>query len=193
MMHVRSVEHAGDYRLKLSFSDGTSGVADLSESFGGPLLGALKDIRLFEKAYIDAGTVCWPGNLDFAAEYLYALAHGLPPPKTFEEVISNEQAVSLRELRLLTGRTQVDVADEMGVAQGEISRLERRDDAKLSTLRAYVEALGGKLELTAKVGDRSVALHAFLPPKSGQALRRAGRPSSGAARRKKSAGKKSRA
>ena len=86
----------------------------------------------------------------------YALAHDVPPPKTFDDVISNEQAVSLRELRRLTGRTQLDVADEMGVAQGEISRLERREDANLSTLRTYVDALGGKIELTAKDGDRSV-------------------------------------
>jgi len=192
MMHVRSVEHVGDYSLKLSFSDGTAGVADLSGSLNGPLQ-ALRDIRLFERVFIDAGTVCWPENLDFAAEYLYALAHGLPPPKTFDDVISNEQAVSLRELRLLTGRTQIDVADEMGVAQGEISRLERRDDAKLSTIRAFVEALGGKLELTAKVGDRSVALQAFLPPKAAQAARRVSRPPSGVTRGKKSAKKKRRA
>ena len=193
MMHVRAVEHEGQYRLKLSFSDGTSGVADLADSLEGPALKALKNESLFAKAYVDAGTVCWPGNLDLAAEYLYALAHDVPPPKTFDDVISNEQAVSLRELRRLTGRTQLDVADEMGVAQGEISRLERREDAKLSTLRAYVEALGGKLELTAKVGDRSVPLHAFLPPGKGQSARRAARPSTVTARKKKSAGKERRA
>jgi transcriptional regulator with XRE-family HTH domain len=178
MMHVRSVEHLGDYRLKLTFSDGTSGTADLSETLSWPAFAPLKDIGLFSHAYIDVGTVCWPGDLDLAAEYLYALAHQLPPPKTFDDVIQNEQAVSLRELRLISGRTQVDVANEMGVAQGEISKLERREDAKLSTLRAYVEALGGTLELTAKVGERSVPLHAFLPPGAKTTSRRSSRPSS---------------
>jgi hypothetical protein len=57
------------------------------------------------------------------------------------------QAVALRELRALLGRTQVDVAGRMGVGQAAVSRLEHRDDITLGSLRRYVEALGGKLDI----------------------------------------------
>jgi hypothetical protein len=53
----------------------------------------------------------------------------------------------LRALREAAGRTQVDVADAMRAAQGDISRLEQREDVKLSTLLRYVEALGGELDI----------------------------------------------
>lgn len=56
----------------------------------------------------------------------------------------------LAELRRVRGRTQDDVAREAGWQQEAVSRLERSgDSAKLSTLRRYVEALGGELRLTA--------------------------------------------
>ena len=52
----------------------------------------------------------------------------------------------LRELRDLRGDTQARVAERLDVGQGVVSRLERRDDVKLSSLKAYVEAMGGRLE-----------------------------------------------
>jgi len=55
----------------------------------------------------------------------------------------------LFELRKARGVTQVDVAERLGVSQGNVSELERRDDLFLSTLRSYVGALGGRLEVTA--------------------------------------------
>jgi len=55
----------------------------------------------------------------------------------------------LFELRKARGVTQVDVAERLGVSQGNVSELERRDDLFLSTLRGYVEALGGRLEVAA--------------------------------------------
>lgn len=57
------------------------------------------------------------------------------------------QAVALRELRALLGRTQVEVAEHMGIGQAAVSRLEHRDDVTLGSLRRYVEALGGKLDI----------------------------------------------
>ncbi len=55
----------------------------------------------------------------------------------------------LRSLRAAIGKTQVDVSEATGIAQSEVSRIEGRDDALVSTLRRYVEALGGKLEIVA--------------------------------------------
>lgn len=60
-----------------------------------------------------------------------------------------EDAVALSELRAAQGLTQVEVARRLGVRQGSVSELERREDVYLSTLREYVEALGGRLEVAA--------------------------------------------
>jgi hypothetical protein len=66
--------------------------------------------------------------------------------------------MDLRAVRELVGKTQAEVAPAAGMAQGEISKFERRADVRLSTLRRYVEALGGKLVVIAKFGDKSVKL-----------------------------------
>lgn len=56
---------------------------------------------------------------------------------------------TLAQVRKARQKTQVAVAAEMGIAQGEISRLEKRADAYLSTLERYVQALGGELRVVA--------------------------------------------
>jgi transcriptional regulator with XRE-family HTH domain len=73
-----------------------------------------------------------------------------------------EDALALNELRESVGATQVELAGRMGVNQGNVSRLERRDDLYLSTLREYVRALGGDLKLVAEFPDGSEVL---LEPK----------------------------
>ncbi len=65
---------------------------------------------------------------------------------------------ALRELRLQRGRTQRDVAERLGMTQPEVSKLERRADVRVSTMRAYVTALGGELRLTARFADAEVQL-----------------------------------
>lgn len=66
--------------------------------------------------------------------------------------------LDLRAIRELAGKTQVEVAEATKMTQSEVSRLEHRDDYLLSTLRRYVEALGGELQVIAKVGDKAVHL-----------------------------------
>jgi DNA-binding XRE family transcriptional regulator len=56
---------------------------------------------------------------------------------------------SLRELRMARQLTQQGMARKLGVKQHSISRMEQRSDILLSTLREYVEKLGGELVLTA--------------------------------------------
>jgi DNA-binding XRE family transcriptional regulator len=67
-------------------------------------------------------------------------------------------AMSLRELRQMAGMTQVEVAKLAELEQSTLSRMERRDDAPIPTLRKYVEALGGQLEVVAVIGNKRITL-----------------------------------
>jgi hypothetical protein len=66
--------------------------------------------------------------------------------------------LTLQELRQSMAKTQVDVARAADMTQSELSRLESRADHRISTLRRYVEALGGELEVTAVFGATRVKL-----------------------------------
>ena len=68
--------------------------------------------------------------------------------------------MDLKAIRELIGKTQVDVAVVTDMTQSEVSRLERRSDVRLSTLKRYVEALGGEVEVFATFGDKRVRLRA---------------------------------
>jgi DNA-binding XRE family transcriptional regulator len=69
-----------------------------------------------------------------------------------------DDALALAELRRERELTQSDVAAVLGVTQVNISRIERQDDLYVSTLREYVEAMGGTLELRAVFPERAVQL-----------------------------------
>ena len=67
----------------------------------------------------------------------------------------------LRTLREAAGKTQAEVADASGIHQSDISRLEGResfDDCQVATLRRYIEALGGRLDLVATFGNKHIDL-----------------------------------
>jgi transcriptional regulator with XRE-family HTH domain len=67
--------------------------------------------------------------------------------------------MDLRGLRELLGKTQQEIAVLLDRSQGQVSETERRQDVRLSTLRSYVEALGGELEVIASFGDKRIKLH----------------------------------
>lgn len=69
--------------------------------------------------------------------------------------------MQLQDLRKSRNVTQVDVAKAMSVEQASVSKLERRDDMYISTLREYVKALGGELKLVASFPDADIQLHSF--------------------------------
>lgn len=90
-------------------------------------------------------------------------ARKLSPAKLAEidrEVAKELVEMDLREIREMLGKTQVEMAEKLAASQAEISRFERREDVRLSTLRRYVTALGGDLEVYASFGDRKVRLRA---------------------------------
>lgn len=62
-------------------------------------------------------------------------------------------AMPLADIRKAIGQTQQELAARLGVAQGSVSKVENAADLYLSTLRKYVEALGGELRLTATFPD----------------------------------------
>lgn len=69
-----------------------------------------------------------------------------------------EDALVLAELRQSRPVTQVQLAETLGISQGNVSRLEARSDVYLSTLRGYVEALGGHLEIAVVFDDERIAV-----------------------------------
>jgi DNA-binding transcriptional regulator YiaG len=75
------------------------------------------------------------------------------------EAITELLEMNLKNIRQATGMTQAQVAKALKITQGQVSLTEQREDHRLSTLRRYVEALGGELEVIANFGDRRVRLH----------------------------------
>jgi hypothetical protein len=69
--------------------------------------------------------------------------------------------MALHELRRVREKSQVDLARELAVGQPAVARLERRADMYVGTLRRYIEALGGKLEITARFPDTEIAITNF--------------------------------
>lgn len=73
---VRSVEHLGRYRLRVSFADGTVRVADLESKLSGPvgaIFEPLRNVEFFASATVDQElrTVVWPNGADLAPDALH--------------------------------------------------------------------------------------------------------------------------
>jgi predicted transcriptional regulator len=88
-------------------------------------------------------------------------AERLAPPSAARAKSRAQQEVrelTLKELRQDLDFTQAELAQATNMTQSEMSRLESRADHRVSTLRRYVEALGGEIEITAVIGSRRVKL-----------------------------------
>ena len=68
------------------------------------------------------------------------------------------QEMTLRDIRKAHQLTQEHMAEILGVGQDSVSRLEKRTDLLLSTLRSYINAMGGNLKLIAEFPDRPPVL-----------------------------------
>lgn len=73
-------------------------------------------------------------------------------------ILAEQRAYRLRELRLQVGLTQAEVAQRIGVGQRQVSKIENGDldNVQVSTIRKYVEALGGVLDLEFVTGETRV-------------------------------------
>ena len=69
-----------------------------------------------------------------------------------EELIAEE--MTLREVRRLRRITQANLSMKLKIGQEGVSRIERRSDMNLSTLRSYVEGVGGKLRIMVELPDQ---------------------------------------
>jgi len=81
------------------------------------------------------------------------------PPERRERVDARYQELKqevegLRQLREIAGKAQLDVAGALHIKQPSVSKLEKQTDMYLSTLRNYIEAIGGKLELVVRLPRR---------------------------------------
>jgi len=77
-----------------------------------------------------------------------------------EEALAEVRAYRLAEVRQEHGLTQTDLAERLHITQTAVSKIERGELARseLSTIRKYVEALGGRLEIVADFGDERLVL-----------------------------------
>ena len=76
----------------------------------------------------------------------------------------------LHELRRARALTQQDLAQVLNVNQPAVSKMEQRTDAYISSLRSYIEAVGGKLKITAEFpeGEIGITNFAALGDESGE-------------------------
>ncbi len=67
----------------------------------------------------------------------------------------------LGEIRKAVGLTQEDLAESLGIKQPTLSRLESQGDMQISTLRRLIQALGGELEIIARLPGGVIRLTQF--------------------------------
>jgi DNA-binding XRE family transcriptional regulator len=87
------------------------------------------------------------------------------------------ELATLKDLRQAAQQTQAQMAVALGVGQDTIYRLEKRSDILLSTLRHYVECVGGQLNLVAQFPNRPpfVMEHIGVQPSTRKPTRQSGR------------------
>ena len=73
------------------------------------------------------------------------------------------ERIGFGKLRQARRQTQVALAEKLNIPQGAVSRMEKRTDFLLSTLREYVRALGGRLELRAVFPDADFEIETLVP------------------------------
>jgi len=96
-----------------------------------------------------------------------------------------QEVEGLRELRRIAGKAQIDIATALRIKQPSVSKIEKQADMYLSTLRGYVKAIGGELELVVRLPERPVARLYRLGDGLGCSLRAAQRERAHAVARSK--------
>jgi transcriptional regulator with XRE-family HTH domain len=78
-----------------------------------------------------------------------------------QQVAKDLAEMPLQELRRARDLSQVRIAETLGMSQPEVSKIEHRTDLYISTLRSYIEAMGGELEIIARFPDGAVRVNQF--------------------------------
>lgn len=71
------------------------------------------------------------------------------------------EAMPLQELRQARALSQNEMSKALGIKQAAVSKLERRTDMYLSTLRKFIKAMGGELEIIAHFPEGDVSVEQF--------------------------------
>ena len=83
----------------------------------------------------------------------------LPPKRRaeldrrFKELVNEVE--SLKELRRISAKSQAKIAETLKISQPAVSKIEKQTDMYLSTLRSYVEAIGGELDVIVRLPNRA--------------------------------------
>jgi predicted XRE-type DNA-binding protein len=105
----------------------------------------------------DPDAISWE---DLRAEFAFSEEEEQDIARRGKQLMAQIRAYRLAELRKRKHVTQVEVAQDMGVTQARVSKIERGEVSRseVDTLAAYVKALGGKLQLIANFGDESYVI-----------------------------------
>ena len=88
-----------------------------------------------------------------------------------QKVAGLKDKMALAELRQVHQRSQQDLATALNVNQPAIAKLEKRAHTSVATLRRYIEALGGTLEITARFHNKTIVISPPPPPSTGKSRR----------------------
>jgi DNA-binding transcriptional regulator YiaG len=81
--------------------------------------------------------------------------------KSEVEALRLEEEMNLAEVRRALKLSQDEIAQTLQIGQGSVAKIERRADMYVSTLRRFIEAMGGQLEIVARFPDHSVKIKNF--------------------------------
>jgi transcriptional regulator with XRE-family HTH domain len=81
--------------------------------------------------------------------------------KAEAEALRLEREMDLAEVRKALKLSQDEIAQALQIGQGSVAKIEKRTDMYVGTLRRFIEAMGGELEIVARFGDHTVKIRNF--------------------------------
>jgi len=77
------------------------------------------------------------------------------------EALRLDEYMNLAEVRRALRLSQDEIAQTLQIGQASVAKIEKRADMYVSTLRRFIEAMGGELEITARFADHSIKIRNF--------------------------------
>ncbi len=71
-MKATEVKALADYKIRVAFDDGVSGIVDLTDLVQKGIFQVLKDVSLFQKVYVAGAAIAWSDELEIDAGSIYA-------------------------------------------------------------------------------------------------------------------------